>query len=183
MRTQLTLVLAVALGTGCVTGSRSTSVRGRSVTIVPAPDTKTEPVKGELIAVGPEKIWVLGKERVLEIPVAAVKDVRVQRHWLNTRRGWIWTAVGALVTGGALSVACSSVEDNDSCGRVFAVVGASWLVLGGLPSMGLDSSATILVKGPPDAQALGPYARFPQGPPEGLDLSQLPRKPEKASKP
>lgn len=182
MRTPMTLILAASLGTGCVTGSRSTSVLGRPVTIVPASGTKTEPVKGELIAVGPEKIWVLGKERVLEIPVSTVKDVRVQRHWLNTKRGWTWTAIGALLTGGGLALACSSVEGHGSCGRVFAAVGASWLVLGGLPSMGLDSSATILVKGP-DAQALSPYARFPQGPPEGLDLSQLPRRPEKASTP
>jgi hypothetical protein len=182
MRTPVTLILAVFLGTGCVTGSRSTSVLGRPVTIVPVPGAKAEPVKGELIAVGPEKIWVLGKEHVLEVPVATVKEVRVQRHWFDSKRGWTWTAIGALVTGGAMALACGSVEDHASCGRVFATVGATWLLLGGLPSIGLDSSATILVKGP-DAQALSPYARFPQGPPEGLDLAQLPRRPEKASKP
>ncbi len=173
MRTPVTLILVVSLGTGCVTGSRSTSVVGRSVTVVPTPGSKTGPMKGELIAVEPEKIWVLGKEHVFEITVAAVKEVRVQRHLMNSGRGWQWTAIGALVTGGALTIACHSVKGTQGCGRVFPWVGATWLVLGGLPSIGLDSSATILVKGP-DAQVLNSYARFPAGPPQGLDLSRLP---------
>lgn len=174
----LVTALAVSIGTGCVTGTRSGSVLGRPVTVVPAPGSGGERVKGELIAVEPEKIWVLGKEHVVEVPVSAIQELRVQRHRLDTRRGWAWTGIGALVTGGALALACSSVKGNNNCGGVFAGVALSWVVLGGLPSTALDHSATIRLK-QPEPEELRPYARFPQGPPEGLDLRQLPPRPDK----
>lgn len=170
------LVLVVSLGAGCAAGNVSGSVWGRSVTVVPEPGTDASGVKGELIAVAPERIWVLGKEHVVEVPMTSIKELRVQRHGLTTKRGWAWAAVGAVVTGSALALACSSYDDGDGCSRVFAVVSLPWLALGGLPALALDRSATIrLIE--PRPEALRPYARFPQGPPEGVDLQSLPPKP------
>jgi hypothetical protein len=169
-------VLLISLGAGCATGNVSGSLLGRSVTVVPQPGSDAGGVQGELIAVEPERIWVLGKERVVEVPMASIKELRLRRHGLTTRRGWTWTAVGALVTGTALAMACSSYDHSDGCAKVFVAVGLPWLALGGLPAMGLDNSATIrLIE--PRPEALQRYARFPQGPPEGVDLRSLTPKP------
>jgi hypothetical protein len=146
------------------------------VTVVPAAGAEKPSVSGELIAIEPTRLWVLGKEHVVELPMASVAEVRVERHKMNTGRGLAWAGIGALATGGALTAACSSA-DNSDCGGVLLAVGLAWLVFGALPALGLDKSATIRVEHPAP-ETLGSFARFPQGPPEGVDLLQLPPKPE-----
>lgn len=181
MRKLLAIVLAVTTASGCATGAGST-VLGRTVTVVPkAGDETKTPLAGELIAVEPEKLWLLGKEHVVEWPIVPVAEVRIERHRMNTRRGLAWAGLGAVATGGALAAACASVEDAGSCGAVLLGVGLTWLVFGALPALGLDKSATILVERPA-AETLRPFARFPQGPPEGVDLLQLPPKPKAKQK-
>jgi hypothetical protein len=175
MRKLAAILLIVTLTSGCATSGTS-PVLGRSVTVVPTASATTPPVAGELIAVEPEKLWVLGKEHMVEVPLASVEEVRVERHRMNTRRGMAWAGIGALTTGGALTVACDSVEDSENCGLVFLAVGLTWLLLGVLPARTLDKSAKIRLSRPaPDT--LRPFARFPQGPPDGVDLRQLPAKP------
>lgn len=174
MRRILAVVLTLTTASGCASGA-SSSVLGRSVTVVPQAGDAAKPVAGELLAVEPERLWVLGKEHVVELPMASVAEVRVERHKMNTRRGLAWAGIGALVTGGAMTAACSSASSG--CGGVFLGVGLTWLVLGALPAMGLDESATIRVEAP-EADTLRPFARFPQGPPEGVDMLQLPPKPK-----
>jgi hypothetical protein len=169
VRSLVVVALAAWTGAGCATGR---SYLGRTVTVVPVGDAAELPMRGELIAVEPERIWVLGKEHVVDLPLSTVQEVQVQRHPLTRNRGWIWTALGALITGGSLAVACGSVEDTEGCGGVFAVVAGSWLVLGGLPSEALDKSAILRIE-QPTPERLRPYARFPQGPPAGVDLEAL----------
>ncbi|HET8648220.1 MAG TPA: hypothetical protein VFO85_22175, partial [Vicinamibacteria bacterium] len=176
------IALAVGTAAGCATADRSGTFLGRSVTVVPAEGAAQRPVQGELIAVEPERIWVLGREQAVPVPLNAVREVRVQRHRMTRSRGWAWTAIGALVTGGALAVACGSVEGNDGCGAVFAAVAGTWVVLGGLPSLALDQSAMMRLTQPTPEQ-LRPYARYPQGAPPAVDLQALrppaPTPPEK----
>jgi len=64
------------------------------------------------------------------------------------------------VVFGALSVACLS--DPKSC-------------FGSCPAFYLEKSSRVLVRGP-DFNSLRPYARYPQGLPEGLDPALLVRK-------
>jgi hypothetical protein len=149
------------------------SVYGRQVQITPRADAESHSkVQGELLAVEPGKIWVLGKERVVTVPLDAVQEIKVQRHSMTGSRVGVWSAIGALVTGGALALACSSVEGNNDCGKVFLAVGATWAVVGALSAPSLGSSSAMPFYHPKQ-EDLQPFARFPQGLPEGVDASAL----------
>jgi hypothetical protein len=174
MRRALALLLAVLLTTGCATGGGGISVHGRQVTAVEVGESKERqrPREGELIAAEPARIWILGKERVLEVPLSSVAEVRVRRHDFTARKALLWTVLGAVVTGGLLAGACGSVEGTQNCGSVFALAGGIWLGVGGLAAASMGRSSSIRVPRP-SAEDLSPYARFPQGVPEGFDPRSL----------
>jgi hypothetical protein len=168
-RLKITWPVAVALVlVGCATALPPASVLGRPVEVKPAKDVLGAPVKGELLAVSPEKIWVMGPDRASTLPLRQIEEVRVPGHGLNARRAGWWVALGALVSGTVLALACSSVEGNDSCGRVFIPVLVTWGALGVPSAKALADSSQLRVK-PRDWDKLRPYARFPQGLPDGLD--------------
>jgi hypothetical protein len=168
-----TMALSLAgLSGGCATG-RSVSVTGRRVEITPRAEADDPAkVKGELLAVDTVRIWVLGKEQLVTLPLGSVREVKVQRHGLTARRVGLWSVIGAVVTGGALAIACSSVEGNEGCGKIFLAVGATWGVVGALAAPALQSSSEIPIRHP-KTEDLQPYARFPQGLPEGVSASDL----------
>ena len=56
-------------------------------------------MKGELLAVGPEQLWILEPTRVREVPLSEVAQVRVRLHGLDGKQAGIWTLAGALLTG------------------------------------------------------------------------------------
>ena len=174
MRRGLAWLLVVLLTTGCATSGGGVSIYGRQVTTVEAGAVEKRPVprEGELIAAEPGRLWLLGKEQVFEIPLSSVEEVRVRRHGFTAGKAYLWTMLGAVVTGGALAGACASVEGTDGCGNVFAAVGGLWLVVGGLAAAMMRGSSSISVP-KPKAEALSPYARFPQGVPEGFDPRSL----------
>lgn len=174
MRRALALLLVVALTTGCATSGGRVSIYGRQVTAVSTAkvEKQTVPREGELIAAEPARLWLLGKEQVFEIPLSSVEEVRVRRHGFTPGKALLWTLLGAVVTGGALAGACASVEGAQDCGSVFAFVGASWLVVGGLSALAMGRSSSTRIRRP-KAEALSPYARFPQGLPEGFDPRSL----------
>ena len=174
MRRSLALLLAVLLTPGCVTGAGRLSVHGRQVTALEAGDgaSRRPPREGELIAAEPGRIWVLGKEQVFEVPLSSVEEVRVRRHGFTPGKALLWAAIGAVVTGGLLAGACSSVDGAQNCGNVFAVVGGIWLGVGGLAAASMGGSSSIAVPRP-SVEDLSPYARFPQGVPEGFDPRSL----------
>lgn len=170
-KTVQAIALSVAVH-GCATSTPKLSVYGRPVEVLPTAGSQEPPAKGELIAVGPDRLWVLEPARVSEQTLSGIREVRVRRHGLNGRRGMQWALLGALVTGGALTLACASVEDADNCGVAFLGVAATWALIGGLSARSLESSSRLKIRAP-DWEALKPYARFPQGIPEGLDLAEL----------
>jgi hypothetical protein len=175
MRRVVNLVVALGIAvlpSACATGER-VSVHGRNIEITPRPDVEPHSkVSGELLAVDAGKIWVLGKERIVTVPMDAVQEVKVQRHSMTAGRVALWSALGTLVAGSALAIACGSVEGNDQCGRVFLVVGATFAVVGGLTAPSLASSSATRLPHPKE-ENLQPFARFPQGLPEGADTSTL----------
>lgn len=174
MKRGLAWFLVVVLTTGCATSGGRVSIYGRQVTAVEAGNSeeRESPPQGELIAAEPARIWLLGKEQVFEIPLSSIEEVRVRRHGFTPGKALLWSLLGAVVTGGALAGACSSVEGVDGCGNVFATVGGLWLVVGGLAAATMRGSSSVSVPRP-KAEALSPYARFPQGVPEGFDPRSL----------
>jgi hypothetical protein len=119
---------------------------------------------GELLAVRQDSLWLLAPDQMLAVPMAQVRQVEVRRPGLNAGGVLIWTLVGGLLTGGALTAACSSVEDA-SCGGVLPAVLLSWGIVGGITAAATGSGTRRLPAQPP---ALAPYARFPQGLPPGF---------------
>ncbi len=144
------------------------SVLGASVQVAVANAPK---IKGELIAVGTDRVWVLRGLELLTAPIARVSLVRLKRHKLDGTAGLIWTVVGGVVSGGLLTAACSSV-DGTECGGVFLGVMSWWGVLGGLSALSLEASSLQDFR-PGEYEGLRAYARFPQGLPEYYDAGTL----------
>jgi hypothetical protein len=149
-------------------------VFGRPVEIQTLRAGKDNKVKGELLALGSEQLWVLEPARTREVPLSEIEQVRVRLHELDGKRTLTWAAVGGIASAAALTVACSSVEDT-SCGGIFYGSVIPWAVFGGLSARSLETSSRVLIRAP-DLAALRPYARYPQGLPAGLDPATLVRK-------
>lgn len=161
----------VASCAGCATGQGKLQVFGRPVTVV-TDGPNQEKLQGELLAVTRDQLWLRGDDGVQEIPLGSVREVRVKRHGFGAAKALIWAAVGGLATGGALTAACASVEGNNDCGEVGLAVAGAWLAVGALAAPSMEHSSRIRME-TPASRELGPFARFPQGPPEGLDLRSL----------
>ena len=168
---RVVLLALAALAAGCATGQAKLQVFGRPVTVVISAPEK-ERVQGELLAVTDGRVWLRADSGVREIPLAAIREVRVKRHGFGARQALTWAAVGGLVTGGALAGACATVEGNSNCAAVGLVVAGTWMAVGALSARSVESSSLIRLPAPASAD-LRPYARFPQGPPDGVDLKSL----------
>ncbi|MFI5183342.1 MAG: hypothetical protein ACHQNV_03005 [Vicinamibacteria bacterium] len=173
---KITASMMVFVVTGCATVPKI-PFAGRAVEVQPTNAKQSPPVKGELIAVGPEQLWVLEDKGIHEVPLGGVREVDVRRHGLDGQKAGLWALAGAIVTGGALAAACSKVSTG--CGRVFLGVGATWAVIGGLSAASLQQSSRLPVR-PPAWETLRPYARFPQGLPPDLDPAILGARPSPA---
>lgn len=165
--------MALTLG-GCATATPRVSVVGHPVEVQlqATKDDPRAPVKGELLAVSPEKVWVMGPHRVSPLPLREVEEVRIRRHALSGRRAGRWALLGAVVSGAVLTLACSSVDADNACGKILIPVLLTWGAIG-VPSVASLARSSQLHVEPSDWEALRRYARFPQGLPEGLDLETL----------
>ena len=162
------LLLALS---GCATMGAKVPLGGRVIEVKRLSSEKPSKLKGELLAVGSERLWLLAPDGVRDIRLQEIEQVRVRLHGLDGKKAGLWTVVGALVTGAALTVACSMVEDTH-CAPALGVTALAWGLIGGPSALGLEKSSRVLVRGP-DFEALRPYARFPQGLPDDLDLALL----------
>ena len=170
LRRLVAVVVVAALTCGCSAGT--SSVLGRPVTLVPS-EKSAPKTQGELLAVDHGRIWVRTKDGVRDFEPAALREVRVRRH--NFTGGWArrWGLVGGLLSGGAMTVACSSVEGNSGggCAGVGAVWGGLWVLAGLLAAPGLDASSQVFLS--PTSDRLKLYARLPAGLPDGVDPPAL----------
>jgi hypothetical protein len=138
-------------------------------------------VAGELIEVTDRGLLLLPPSGLLlATPLADVTRVRVRRHDFTGRRVFLWSAVGALVSGLGLTVACSQVEGAD-CGGVLPGMAVSWTLVGGLLGLAITGSAWQEV--PPLHDTLLPYSRFPQGAPPGFGGESAPNSSAQATAP
>jgi len=163
------LLVAALLLQACASTAVGPSVFGRSVIVVPR--AKEPKIQGELLAVDESRVVVSAKDGIHEVAVPQISEVRVRRHSLDSKKGWMWTLVGAAVTGVGLGLACSSVDNNKTgkCFGIGAAIASPWLLFGALSAGPLDRSAFLSLK-PDQRDRLSPYARYPQGLPLEFDL-------------
>jgi hypothetical protein len=122
-------------------------------------------VNGELIAIEADSMYVLTAS---EFEILLIQDIETATLvGYDSDAGYMvgWTVAGMLSTL--------------SHGYILVFSAPVWL-LGGLAAATTESSATQRVF-PKDAtlESLARYSRFPQGLPDGVDLSMLKRKPTK----
>jgi hypothetical protein len=118
---------------------------------------------GELLAAQGDSLWLLASGAMYAVPLDKLQDVQVRRPGIDAVGILGWALVGGLVTGRALTAACSTVAED--CGGVFVGTMLSWGLVGGIAAAITRSPHRWLS---PGAAALAPYARFPQGLPPGF---------------
>ena len=173
----LAALLATALaGAGCASAPAKVPVVGRTVTVrMTEGDTR---LKGELLFVDKDSLWLRGEDGVREVRLSGVRTVRVKQHSLDGKKAWAWAGIGAAVTGGGLAASCWSVEGSGNCGAVGLVTAGLWLAVGALSAPSLERSSRVeLTARTPDG--LTPFARLPQGLPAGVAPSALAPAPPK----
>ena len=113
---------------------------------------------GELIAVSAESVWVLSGSQGLVIPTAAVKKGKLTAYAAQKDGLTAWMLLGTLST--------------ISNGGFLIFTAPMWLI-GGSLAVGGESRAPERKSPPLTWVELAPFARFPQGLPEGIALTEL----------
>jgi hypothetical protein len=121
-------------------------------------------LRGELIEATSSRLLLAGASRASS-DLFEVRRVRVRQHHFSGTDALLWVGIGAVVSGLGMAAACSQVDDTD-CAGVFPAVAGSFVLFGGLFSIGMTSSGWREV--PVDPEALRAYARFPRGAPAGF---------------
>jgi hypothetical protein len=114
---------------------------------------------GELIAVSTDSVWVLTNEQGLVIPTASVRQGKLTGYAAQSLRGWTLAGTLSSVSNGAF--------------LIFTM--PAWLIGGSLAN-GSESRAAERKSPPLQWAELAAFARFPQGLPQGLEISGLSRK-------
>jgi hypothetical protein len=171
-RALATLLAAVLLAPGCATtgGSGSEPAFGRPVTLVTEPESRK--VKGELLLVEKDRLYVRAEDGVREVPLKSVREARVRRQGPGKSRAYGWALLGGLITGGALAAACSSVEDSGNCGGVGLGTLGVWMLIGALSAPSFVAADRVVLPRPAPEQ-LRAFARLPQGLPAGVTPAAL----------
>lgn len=161
------LLIATVILQACAAGRMTPSVYGRDVKVLPRADGPK--VQGELLVVENDRVVVLAKDGIQDVAIPQIREIRVRRHGFDGRKAWVWTLVGAVVSGVGLAAACSSVEDADNCAGAGFAGAVPWILFGGLASLSAERSA---FRGFDASQRdlLRPFARYPQGLPPEFDL-------------
>jgi len=128
-----------------------------------------ERIQGELLAVEGGRLWYLASDESLRSASAPdISRVEIQRHPLGSRRIFRWTAVTGGVTSLGMMGACTSVSDGGGCAAFTAVWALAWAGVGGLAWAAARPTRRV---GGEALEDLRPWARFPQGLPEGFSTS------------
>lgn len=113
---------------------------------------------GELIAVTADSVWVLNESRGIVVPTASVKKGKLTAYAAEKGRMATWAVLGAVATL--------------SNGAVLLLTAPMWII-GGSLATGAESRAPVRESPPLSWVALAPFARFPQGLPDGIELTAL----------
>ncbi len=170
MRFTSTLALALVLPAGLWAQNRESPGEGYQMQLrLNAASARA--VKGELIAVRADSLWVRQDDGVRAMALGDLDRVQVRHHGFTFGKAMLIAAIGGFVTGAAMTAACSSVSDG--CGGVFVGMMGSWLVVGAIAGAASSGSASRSLE-PLSYEALQPYARYPQGLPPGVRYDGTP---------
>lgn len=114
--------------------------------------------EGELIAVSADSVWVLSDTHGVVIPTSAVGKGKLTVYAAQTGTLRTWTVLGAL-----------STLSNGG----FLIFTAPMWIIGGSIATGGESRAAERKHPRLTWTELAPFARFPQGMPEGVELTAL----------
>lgn len=163
MRT-LVISTVLLLGvSGTISGQEErVDIKGRAVQLQPLVGPV---VRGELLAVRGDSIWLLSVEsrRVVALRLGDVSTATVRRHNMTARTGLIWGLAVGVLSGAGLTNACNQSQGS-GCGEVLPMMVLGGLVLGGLSAISFEFSNRWRYEAP-RADSLARFARFPQGPP------------------
>jgi hypothetical protein len=120
-------------------------------------------LEGELLAVGADSLWVMRDREPFGVSLSDVSRVRIQQHQASAGGVLAWAGIGALVTGVAMSAACSSVAEE--CGGVFVGMAIPWALFGGIAAASVSGSRWR--EAAASEADLSKFARYPQGWPDG----------------
>lgn len=113
---------------------------------------------GELIAVSADSVWVLNRKQSRVIPTSAVTAGKLTFYAAETGPLTLWSTLGTLST--------------ISNGALLLFTAPMWLI-GGSLATGAESHAAQRQGAPLTWAELAPFARFPQGMPDGIGLTTL----------
>ena len=113
---------------------------------------------GELIAVSADSVWMLDQDQALVIPTVSIKQGKLTAYAAQKGPLALWTVLGTL----------STISNG-----WFLIFTAPMWIVGGSLSVGSESRAPERKSPQLSWEELAPYARFPQGMPEGIELSRL----------
>jgi hypothetical protein len=113
---------------------------------------------GELIAVTADSVWVLTDTQGVVIPTSTVEHGKLTAYAAQPGTLRAWTVLGTLAT--------------ISNGGFLVFTAPMWLI-GGSLAVGAESRSAERAHPPLAWPGLAPYARFPQGLPEGVGLTAL----------
>lgn len=173
--TRLVVAIAVLCGPACVIarGDRNL-VHGTYVRVETDRAYGRRPLAGELVAVDSDSLWVFQARELLSVPVDAVSRASIRRSVPGGGTALIWSLLGGLITGGALTAACTSVASD--CGSVFTGTMLAWGIMAAVAVPSMEGSRYKRIRDP-SPHDLRPYARFPQGLPPDSQQRLLVREP------
>lgn len=165
-RVRVLLALTLLATAGPLDGqSAEKRFTGVQVRLTTAPDSRE--TRGELLAVAGDTLWIASPHSEYPAPFrfADVSNARARTHEAGS--GWTMKRVllGWGLTSAGLMAAC--VQETSGCIAVPLVVAVPWSIIGGLAAWG-NERGTWRRFPPGRLSELRPYARFPQGLPEGF---------------
>lgn len=128
-------------------------------------------LRGELLAVSPDSLWLLRDGGLVTVPLPNVVQVQVKRQPMGAGGIMAWGLIGGTISGLALTAACATLDDNSDCGGVFSVVLLTWSLWSGIWA-DVAGSGYRSYRREQIQIGVSPYARFPQGLPQGFALQR-----------
>lgn len=171
-RKTLTIVagLTIACAAAAPAQSRNREALGSEVVVE---RSNAGSLRGELIAVTADTLWILTQQQLMRMPMQDVLEVRIDRRKMGAKLAWTWSLAAGAISGLLLTAACSSVTED--CGGVFVFTMGSWAIFGLLSAPSMESVRYQSIEYPRDNsrwQQLRAESRFPVGIPDGYSVIQ-----------
>lgn len=162
MSTLRTILVLTGLLVASSLWAQSAERRFTGVDLRVRPFLESEEVRGELVAVTGDTVWLAGAGDVGPTPILfdRIESARARTHEFGSRKTLIMATIGWAATSFGLLVACGQVE-GASCGFIPFAMALPWGLVGGIAAA--TNEARTWQDFAERLSELGAYARFPQG--------------------